>query len=84
MGRKKEALDLGEKVYLLRNKLLGEDHPATIIAMFNLSHRYYEIGRKHEALVLLEKVHQLRNEILGIDHPDTIIVKKRIEYLNKI
>jgi tetratricopeptide (TPR) repeat protein len=54
VGRKDEAIKLQEEVLTLRRKVLGPEHPDTLVAMNNLAIAYQDAGRKAEALNLFE------------------------------
>src|SRR5437667_374896 len=57
-----EALQLMEQVMYLQNIRLGEDHPDTLLSMYNLAILYSEARRQVEALHLVEQVVHLRSE----------------------
>jgi tetratricopeptide (TPR) repeat protein len=61
----KEALEM----YI---RLLGNEHPNTLVAMNNLSLCYRDVGRLQEAVTLSEEVYELRKRILGDEHPHTL------------
>ena len=69
-SREKEAVDL--KHLKLRQKMLGEGHPDTIMTMTHLAMTYYQQGRSMEAEQIYLDVLELRKEMLGERHPDTI------------
>jgi tetratricopeptide (TPR) repeat protein len=56
----------------MKNRLLGEEHPDTIIAMGNLANTYESLGKYADAEKLKYKVLDMRNRLLGEEHPDTI------------
>jgi tetratricopeptide (TPR) repeat protein len=72
-GRWKEGEELEVKVLEARRRVLGEEHPDTIIAMANLASTYWKQGRSKEAEELDIKVLEVRRRVLGEEHPDTII-----------
>ncbi|KAJ7671107.1 hypothetical protein B0H14DRAFT_2657462 [Mycena olivaceomarginata] len=57
-----------------RKKLLGDNHPNTLITMGNLSMTYQQLGNlqraeEHQTIVLREQ-----KFLLGDDHPDTLSI----------
>ena len=53
-------------------RVMGEEHPETLICMYNLAHTWKSLGRVTEASQLMEKCLELRTQKLGPDHPFTI------------
>jgi len=50
-------------------KILGAEHPNTLISMNNVALRLKKQGRVAEAIKLLEECVQLQMLVLGADHP---------------
>ena len=71
-GYSKEAETLEIEVLEKRNKILGVEHPDTILAMANLARTYTDRGKYGEAEKLEKQVLDARKRILGVEHPDTI------------
>src|ERR1700722_9647439 len=71
-GRWKEA----EKLYVLvmetRKRVLGEEHPDTLMSMDHLASTYRTQGRWKEAEVLEVSVMETKMRVLGEEHPDTL------------
>ena len=63
-----------------RKKILGEEHPDTLISMSGLAKTWEGQGRAIEAISLMERCFQLRKHVLGLEHPHT---KASIETLHK-
>jgi hypothetical protein len=57
----------------VRKRILGEEHPDTLISITHLASIYTNQGRWNEAEVLEEQVMEVRKRILGEEHPDTLI-----------
>ena len=72
-GKYKQALPYAEKVYRMRQAVLGEKHPDTLRILSNLAIIYQEADRLDKALPLHEKAYQLRQAVLGEKHLDTLI-----------
>ena len=71
-GRNAEALELLEKVLVLRKAVLGPDHPHTFDTMANLAIAYDETGVTDKAIAIYKEVLAYRRVKLGSDHSDTI------------
>ncbi|KAH6683908.1 hypothetical protein B0J14DRAFT_571676 [Halenospora varia] len=54
-------------------RLLGEDHPDTLLAMRDLAVTYGCLGRPDDAKPLHQHVLNVRKRVLGDDHPETLI-----------
>ncbi|KAJ7077783.1 P-loop containing nucleoside triphosphate hydrolase protein, partial [Mycena epipterygia] len=52
--------------------ILGEDHPDTLTAIYNLANTYQALGKLEEAEKLQVVVVDKRKTVLGEDHPDTL------------
>ncbi|KAF2727198.1 hypothetical protein EJ04DRAFT_451809, partial [Polyplosphaeria fusca] len=52
-------------------RVLGEEHPSTLISMANLAHTWKSQSRNEEAISLMEKCFELQKRILGTHHPST-------------
>ena len=71
-GDLKSAELLEIKVMEMRKKLLGAEHPDTVISMANLADTYRKQGRWNEAEQLLIQVMDMTKKLLGEEHPDTL------------
>lgn len=58
------------RVIETRKRVLGEEHPDTLISMNNLAYTLKSLGGKDDALGLITECHQRRERILGSTHPD--------------
>ncbi|EXL66121.1 hypothetical protein FOPG_17688 [Fusarium oxysporum f. sp. conglutinans race 2 54008] len=65
------ALSLNE-VLEKRQRILGDEHPSTIMAMSNLANTLSDQGKLDEAASMRKEVLEKRQWILGDEHPDTI------------
>ena len=70
-GNYDRALEFFEKVLVIREKVLGMDHPGTAITYNNMASVYYALGDYEKALEFLEKARLIQENVLGMDHPDT-------------
>ena len=64
-----------------RGRILGEEHPDTLIAMHNLASAYHALGNLAKALELAEETFRKSQNILGKRHPFTIKVAKHLSVL---
>ena len=72
-GYSSEAEKLEEQVLDARNRILGGEHPDTVMAMAHLARSYAQLGKYSEAEKLEKQVLDARKRILGVEHPDTVI-----------
>jgi hypothetical protein len=70
-NRWKEAGELELEVIEMKKKVLGVEHPDTLVSMNNLAHTWKTQGKYAEALALMEECVQIRSRVLGINHPKT-------------
>jgi hypothetical protein len=70
-GRWKEAEELQLKQLEISQRVLGDEHPDTLISMNNLAFTFKEQDRVEEAMALLEDCTRMGRRVLGPDHPDT-------------
>ncbi|MFJ3531918.1 tetratricopeptide repeat protein [Streptomyces sp. NPDC090132] len=71
-GRADEATAVYEEVAEARARVLGPDHPDTLVALDDLAAVYGDTGRAQEALRLGERVAEARTRVLGPEHPHTL------------
>ena len=72
-GRYNEAEKYAFSVVETRSRLLGEEHPDTLISMNKLASIYRNQGRWKEAEQLGIQVLELQKRVLGEEYPDTLI-----------
>ncbi|KAF8810220.1 TPR-like protein [Phlegmacium glaucopus] len=72
LGGRNEVAQLEVQVHM-RKKLLGAEHPDTLISMGNLASTYHNQGRWNEAEKLEVQVMEMRKMVFGAEHPDTLI-----------
>jgi tetratricopeptide (TPR) repeat protein len=71
-GRWNEAENWFAQVVEVERRVLGADHPDTLISMANLAATYSKQGQHDKAEKLKVQVVESSQEILGADHPDTL------------
>ncbi|KAI6747682.1 hypothetical protein HG531_008224 [Fusarium graminearum] len=72
VGRWNDAAISRREVLKKRQRILGDEHPATITAMSNLAATLSDQGKLDEAASMQKEVLEKRQRILGDEHPDTI------------
>lgn len=68
-GKFNEAEVLNRTTLEKRERVLGSDHPSTLLSMGNLAYTWKMQGRDARAVELMKKCVLLQTRILGVDHP---------------
>ncbi|MEU5666541.1 tetratricopeptide repeat protein, partial [Streptomyces longwoodensis] len=68
-------IELLEQVAADSERLLGGEHPNTLIARTNLAASYGQAARTEEAIELIEQVAADSERLLGGEHPNTLIAR---------
>ena len=66
----KEAANLLNDALTIREKTLGENHPAVAATLNNLAVLYGKRGKYKDAEPLCKRALEIREKVLGSDHPD--------------
>jgi len=66
----KEAANLLNDALAIREKTLGENHPAVAATLNNLAVLYGKRGKYKDAEPLCKRALEIRENVLGSDHPD--------------
>ena len=77
-GRLSDAIPLFEQILNDRIRILGNDHPDTLISRDNLAGAYQDAGRLNEAITLYEQTLADSTRILGDDHPNTLASRNNL------
>lgn len=77
-GRLNDATLLFEQILTDRVRILGNDHPDTLISRDNLAGAYEADGRFNEAITLYEQTLADSTRILGNDHPNTLASRNNL------
>ena len=59
----------------LREKILGFEHPDTLLSRYNLASALYHEGKYAEAEQLYREVSKLDNIVIGPEHPRTLAAR---------
>jgi len=68
-----QAEELEVQALETRKRVLGLEHPDTLISMANLASTYRNQGRWDQAEELEIQALETRKRVLGLEHPDTLI-----------
>jgi len=82
-GRQEEAEALYLKTLEFKRRVLGEQHPDTLVSMSDLAGLYNVQGRYGEAEPLYLKTLKLRRQVLGVEHPSTLTSMNNLALLYK-
>jgi hypothetical protein len=63
----------------MKEKVLGREHPHTLLSMNNLALTWKHRGRDNEALELMKNCLQLQKQRLGPDHPHTMSSSRTLD-----
>ena len=75
---REDSIELYEQVLAERERVLGADHPDTLITRNNLAGAYKDVGRFGEAIELYKRVLADQERILAPDHPDTLTARNNL------
>src|SRR6266496_4056762 len=67
-----------ERALAGRQRVLGEDHPHTLLSRNNLAYAYREAGNPGRAIPLLQQALADSVRLLGEDHPDTLTPRNNL------
>ncbi|POX48777.1 serine/threonine protein kinase, partial [Streptomyces sp. Ru71] len=75
LGRWEEALAEAREVCALRERVLGADHPDTLVSHREIAVGLGWLGRWADALTAYRHVAEARERVLGPEHPDTLAAR---------
>jgi tetratricopeptide (TPR) repeat protein len=75
MGKCDRAIEIGEKVLKIRQRLWGDEYEFTLVSMNNLGGLYLDVGRPEDALPLFEAAEEIAGRTIGENHPSTLTYK---------
>ena len=73
-----QSILIAEPLLADRERVLGADHPDTLVTRNNLAYAYREAGRTAEAITLNEQNLADQERVLGADHPDTLTSRNNL------
>ena len=73
VGEEQAARELAEDILARRRRVLGEDHPDTLAAAFQLVCALTGLGEYHAARELNDDIIARRRRLLGDEHPETMM-----------
>jgi tetratricopeptide (TPR) repeat protein len=71
-------VELDEETLAICERVLGLEHPDTLMSRNNLALSYRTLGRYQEALELDEGTLRVRERVLGPEHPDTLTSRENL------
>jgi CHAT domain-containing protein/tetratricopeptide (TPR) repeat protein len=80
-GKYAEAGTLAEQVLAARERVLGPEHPDTLISANNLALAYQAQGRYGDAESLYRRALEACERVLGQEHPDTLESMNNLAFL---
>ena len=73
-----QAITLFEKNLADSERILGPDHPGTLVSRNNLALAYQDAGELEQAIPLSEQALADRERVLGPDHPGTLVSRNNL------
>ena len=77
-GQPDKATPLLEETLTASERILGTDHPNTLMTRSNLASAFQDNGQLDKALPLFEETLTASERILGTDHPNTLIYRRNL------
>jgi tetratricopeptide (TPR) repeat protein len=72
-GNYSKAEQLNQQTLQLKEKVLGKEHPDTLMSMNNLARSLRQQGKFAEAEAMHRQTLQLQEKLFGKEHPDTLM-----------
>ena len=72
-GKYKEAEEIYRRVLAVRGKILGKEHPDTLLSVYCLAHSLHQQKQYKEAEVLYQRAYAGMKKVFGEKHPTTEI-----------
>jgi hypothetical protein len=82
-GKYEAADEANRQVLEVREKVLGKEHPDTLISLWCLADLMEQLGRKHDALWLYKRAVTGLSTSLGVRHPHTLHCQGSLERLQR-
>jgi hypothetical protein len=67
-----------EEILAVRQRVLGSDHPISLITRSNIGKTHLVAGRIDQAITVFEKVLAEEYRILGPEHPETLFTRHNL------
>ncbi|ESZ89962.1 hypothetical protein SBOR_9652 [Sclerotinia borealis F-4128] len=77
-GQRESSRQIGKRAVYGLTKLLGDDDPRSLGAMFNLARAHLHLGDLKESQELLVQVLKKRRHFFGSEHPDTLMTRNEL------
>ncbi|NEO90791.1 MAG: tetratricopeptide repeat protein, partial [Moorea sp. SIO3G5] len=82
-GKYSEAIPVAEKALIIRQQVLGNEHPSVATSLNYLGLLYQLMGRYQQAEPLLSQALEIRRRLLGNEHPDVATSLHDLAFLYK-
>ena len=82
-GKLNEAAEIQEEVLEKSTRILGAEHPHTMLAMSDYAITFGYQGKLDKAVEIMKEVLEKRTKILGAEHPSTKAVATNLSILNE-
>jgi tetratricopeptide (TPR) repeat protein len=79
-GQLRQAIDYYNRSLGSATRMLGEDHPSTLLSRNNLAYAYESAGDLGRAVPLYERTLADYVRVLGEDHPNTLVSRNNLAY----
>ena len=79
-GRFHDAMNLFQETLVARERLLGSDHPDSLLSSSSLANCYLRVGRIDEAVQMHRANLADREWVLGPQHPRTFTSRRRLAF----
>jgi len=76
LGQREAAADTARQVVAIKQRVLGLEHPDTLLSMHKLSKRLDELGERKAAVDTVRQVLTMQRRVLGFWHPATVASMK--------
>ncbi|KAF4976024.1 hypothetical protein FZEAL_7280 [Fusarium zealandicum] len=80
-GQYDETEKLLSQVLKANREKFGEEHPVTLVSMYDLAYIWRSLGKNEDALEMMRKCSQLQHKVLGVDHQYTKMADEVIQEL---
>lgn len=76
-------MPLFERTLADRERVLGHDHPDTLMSRSNLARAYQRTGRAMDAIPLFQSALARLELVLGNEHPYTVAVRSNLAHARR-
>ena len=84
LGKIENAVEICQRCYSIRYRVLGREHPQTIKSLLALADNYEKMGKTEDEETLLEEAVAVLEKIYGVDDKETINVKDKLLAIKRL